>query len=300
MPALTRRGFALSLGAIVLACTLSSCGSSGSSVPTVTGSFGQTPTITFPSGSPPSNLQVHVLVQGRGPKVQSGTLLVANYLGQIWGGKVFDSSYARKLASAFPIGVGKVIPGWDKTLVGVRAGSRLLLIIPPVDGYGAQGSSSAGITGTDTLAFVVDVIASYSSTAEGQRAVGTMHSTVNGLTVVWPAHSVPTVHVTGTPIIPKTPTVTILSRGRGAPLKPGLVVLQYVVVNPKTGKTVSSTWKIGIPDAEPVGNPSEPSVLDKFLGIPVGSRVLLAVPKSSSGGPYMFAVDIVAQPSLLG
>jgi len=33
-----------------------------------------------------------------------------------------------------------------------------MLIVPPADGYGKQGNPHAGIKGTDTLVFVVDVI----------------------------------------------------------------------------------------------------------------------------------------------
>jgi peptidylprolyl isomerase len=44
-------------------------------------------------------------------------------------------------------------------LVGQRAGSRVLLVIPPADAYGAAGSSQAGINGTDTLVFAVDILA---------------------------------------------------------------------------------------------------------------------------------------------
>ena len=52
----------------------------------------------------------------------------------------------------------QIIPGWDKGLVGVPVGSRVMLVIPPKDGYGSAGASSAGIKGTDTLVFVVDVL----------------------------------------------------------------------------------------------------------------------------------------------
>jgi len=51
-----------------------------------------------------------------------------------------------------------VITGWDKGLVGQTVGSRVMLSIPPADGYGSAGQSQAGITGKDTLVFVVDVI----------------------------------------------------------------------------------------------------------------------------------------------
>jgi peptidylprolyl isomerase len=43
--------------------------------------------------------------------------------------------------------------------VGVPVGSRVMLVIPPALGYGpAGGQASAGITKTDTLVFVIDVI----------------------------------------------------------------------------------------------------------------------------------------------
>ena len=34
----------------------------------------------------------------------------------------------------------------------------VLLVIPPKEGYGSAGSSAAGIKGTDTLVFAVDII----------------------------------------------------------------------------------------------------------------------------------------------
>ena len=33
-----------------------------------------------------------------------------------------------------------------------------MLVIPPADGYGKTGNSRAGIKGTDTLVFVVDIL----------------------------------------------------------------------------------------------------------------------------------------------
>jgi peptidylprolyl isomerase len=302
MQVLTRR-VALALGAVIAVCGLASCGGSGgsgSALPTVSGRFGSTPTITFPSSGPPSTLTKKVLVVGHGPVVKKGQLLVANYIGQIWGGKVFDSSFKRHVASSFPIGLGRVIPGWDKTLVGARAGSRILLVVPPTDGYGSKGQSSAGITGTDTLAFVVDVLSSYSSNATGASTTATLHSSVGGVSVIWEHGQAPVVHVAAGTATPKKPTVTVISKGTGPPVKPGLVVLQYVVVDPTTNKVVGSTWAIGYPDGEVAGDPSSPSLLDHLIGVPVGSRLLLWVPKISSGGPFVFALDVVAQPSLLG
>ena len=88
----------------------------------------------------------------------TGDTIVANYLGQIWGGDVFDNSYDRGQPLNFQVGVGMVIRGWDDGLVGQRVGSRLLLSIPSELGYGDRGVPQAGIRGGDTLVFVTEIL----------------------------------------------------------------------------------------------------------------------------------------------
>ncbi|MGE5291868.1 MAG: FKBP-type peptidyl-prolyl cis-trans isomerase [Micromonosporaceae bacterium] len=123
---------------------------------------GAAPAVKIPKAAPSGTLQATTLIRGTGPRVAKGKLLVAQYEGLIWrNSKVFDSSWQRGAPAAFVIGTGKVIPGWDKGLVGQRIGSRVLLVIPPKDGYGAQGNSQAGIKATDTLVFVVDILGNY-------------------------------------------------------------------------------------------------------------------------------------------
>ena len=133
----------------------------GGALPTVTaGSPAKGPAITIPKTAAPKTLQVKTLIKGTGPAVKKGQLLVAQYTGENYRTKsVFDSSWSRSAPAGFEIGVGQVIPGWDKGLVGQTVGSRVLLVIPPADGYGSGGNSQAGIKPTDTLVFVVDIIA---------------------------------------------------------------------------------------------------------------------------------------------
>lgn len=127
-------------------------------LPEVHGGFGEDPQLVFPSPTAPAGLHVKVLEEGTGPTVVAGREIEVNYHGQIWGGKVFDSSFTRGVPASFPIGIGMVIKGWDQGLVGKNVGSRLLLSIPPEKGYGAGGHPMAGIKGTDTLVFVVDIL----------------------------------------------------------------------------------------------------------------------------------------------
>ena len=117
------------------------------------------PKITLPGGAPPAKLTSQVLIQGKGAKVTKGQSITVHYTGIIWpGGKQFDSSWDRKSPATFYIGVGRVIAGWDEGIVGQSVGSQLLLVIPPDKGYGAGGNPSAGIKGTDTLVFVIDIL----------------------------------------------------------------------------------------------------------------------------------------------
>ena len=107
---------------------------------------------------PDGKLRSAVLIQGTGATVKKGQTITVNYLGQVYDAKKpFDESYS-KTPATFGIGNGQVIPGWDKTLVGQKVGSRVILAIPPKDGYGKKGQPSAGIKGTDTLYFVVDIL----------------------------------------------------------------------------------------------------------------------------------------------
>jgi peptidylprolyl isomerase len=120
------------------------------------------PTITLPGTNPPSTMVVQALIAGNGPIVKKGQTVTVQYTGVIWGsGKQFDSSWDRGMPVDFPIGVGQVIPGWDAAIPGQTVGSQLLMIVPPADGYGSAGNSQAGITGTDTLVFVVDILDAY-------------------------------------------------------------------------------------------------------------------------------------------
>ncbi len=136
----------------------------GGSLPTVTAPAANStagPTIKIPAKTTaPKTLQVKTLIKGKGAVVKKGQDLAVQYTGVIWRtGAVFDSSWARSTPLTTVIGEGQVIKGWDTGLVGQTVGSRVLLVIPPADGYGSAGASQAGIKGTDTLVFVVDVLA---------------------------------------------------------------------------------------------------------------------------------------------
>ncbi len=136
--------------------------SGGGSLPTVTAApSGKAPAVKIPTTAPPSSLVVKTLIKGSGPPVAKGQYVVTQYVGLNWRTRsVFDSSWSRSTPLGFQIDAtpAQIIPGWDMGLVGVPVGSRVMLVIPPKDGYGSAGESQAGIKGTDTLVFVVDIL----------------------------------------------------------------------------------------------------------------------------------------------
>jgi peptidylprolyl isomerase len=79
--------------------------------------------------------------EGSGPTPKSGSTITAHYAGRLLeNGRKFDSSYDRNDPIQFPVGVGRVIKGWDEALVQMKKGEKRTLIIPPELGYGAQGA----------------------------------------------------------------------------------------------------------------------------------------------------------------
>ena len=103
---------------------------------------------------------VQPLIVGDGPAVESGQTVTVQYVGVKWSdGSVFDSSWERGEPVDFPVGTGGVIAGFEEGLIGQTVGSRVMLIIPPDKGYGEQGNTQAGISGTETLVFVIDILA---------------------------------------------------------------------------------------------------------------------------------------------
>jgi FKBP-type peptidyl-prolyl cis-trans isomerase len=133
----------------------------GGALPAVTAKAGSAPQVKIPAKKPPRKLIVKTLVKGSGQPTVKGQTVVTQYVGLNWRTrKAFDSSWSRQQPFGFQLDAtpAQIIPAWDKGLTGVPVGSRVMLIVPPADGYGKTGNAQAGIKGTDTLVFVVDVV----------------------------------------------------------------------------------------------------------------------------------------------
>jgi peptidylprolyl isomerase len=123
--------------------------------PTVKLAASGEPNITVPKTAAPTETKIAVLKQGDGEVVQPGDTVTVQYKGVLWkNGTMFDSSWSRGAPASFA--TTGVVAGFRKALEGQKVGSQVIAIVPPADGYGAQGSGQ--ITATDTMVFVVDIL----------------------------------------------------------------------------------------------------------------------------------------------
>ena len=101
---------------------------------------------------------------GTGKEATPGKMVRVHYTGWLFDksaadnkGKKFDSSRDRPGNFTFPLGVGRVIKGWDQGVQGMKVGGQRTLIIPSSMGYGARGAGST-IPPNATLVFDVELM----------------------------------------------------------------------------------------------------------------------------------------------
>ncbi|HMD68807.1 MAG TPA: FKBP-type peptidyl-prolyl cis-trans isomerase [Chitinivibrionales bacterium] len=103
-----------------------------------------------------SGLKYIITKQGSGAKPAAGQMAKVNYTGKLEDGRVFDSSIPRGQPFEFPVGMGRVIKGWDEGILMMSKGEKRTLIIPPGLGYGQDGMGP--IPPNATLIFDVELL----------------------------------------------------------------------------------------------------------------------------------------------
>ena len=108
-----------------------------------------------------SGLQYTDTKVGTGVTPKRGQTAVVHYTGWLYNdgakGKKFDSSVDRGEPFSFPVGMGRVIKGWDEGVASMKVGGKRTLIIRPDLGYGARGAGGV-IPPNATLIFDVELL----------------------------------------------------------------------------------------------------------------------------------------------
>lgn len=105
----------------------------------------------------PSGLTYLITQHGTGVMPKVGQTVVVHYTGTLTNGIKFDSSRDAGKPFEFPLGMHRVIKGWDEGIGKLHVGDHAILVIPPELGYGARGAGGV-IPPNATLIFIVELV----------------------------------------------------------------------------------------------------------------------------------------------
>lgn len=104
-----------------------------------------------------SGLVIIKTFEGNGDKPVAGKEVKVHYRGKLLDGTVFDSSFERGEPIQFPVGVGRVIRGWDEGIMTLVGGDKATLVIPSYLAYGERGAGGVIPPNAD-LIFDVELV----------------------------------------------------------------------------------------------------------------------------------------------
>lgn len=254
------------------------------------------------SGKVPTSLQVRVLHEGEGRSVTAKDQVLMDTLGNLWDGKTVMSTF-RVGDSAQGYAMSEVIPGWKQALIGKKLGSRIQITVPPQLGF--QGEAAKHIPANSTMVFVIDLISAMdlsnvSALKQAKKIDKSFDKLPKGLKISGAPGSQPQVTIDPALPAPKTKQVIMLYQGKGPKLEPDDfpgVHLTAASYEDGTWSKVSSSW----PSGKMVSTPSTVQTTPQFLGVPVGSRMVMIEPaegerQGSKAHPARIAVyDIGAK-----
>ena len=261
-----------------------------------------TPVIAAGKGSEPTDkVLVKTLKQGDGAVVCPGATIKANYVGALWNGTVFDSSYERGNAAEFSL--KQVVKGWTYGLAHTHVGDRVELVIPASLGYGDR--ANAKIPANSTLVFVVDIVGVASDNLADESvlsgATPTGEELPAGVTVTGDPGVEPTLTIDESVAAPTERKMYTIYKGAGEALTAEQTVLYKQVVGGfgANGQTQSSWGQDAL---------QAPVAQADLEGVTVGSRILIVVPippqeaqsgqEATPAQATVFVVDIVGNSSM--
>lgn len=267
---------------VCAALLLSACGGGGGDssegFDAITVTKDSTPKVTVPEGFSTPTTETKVIEDGGGDTVKTGDTIKVNYLavnGRT--GKQFDSSFAGGQPAAFTLTDARLLPGFLKSLVDQKIGSRVLAAIAPEDGFG-EARQELDLQADDTMVVVFDLVSSVPNEANGDAKQ--LPTDVPKVISDDDGHPAGFKKTDDTLENPTTQSLSVVTQGDGPTIESGqTVVTQYVGQIYPDGKVFDSSWVNGAP--LPVSMTEGAAIAcftEQLVGQKVGSRVVLVCP----------------------
>ncbi|MGR0317751.1 FKBP-type peptidyl-prolyl cis-trans isomerase [Agromyces sp. ZXT2-3] len=309
-----RLPLALTATATAVALALTGCASApepqaepgaSSDLVEVTGDFGDTPRVEFPTPLVPAETQCTELIEGSGDHLADGQQALVGLA--VYNGSTGDEIQVTGFGDEEPVPVvlgANTLTGLKTGLSCAREGSRVAVVIPPADGFGEEGNASLGIGSEDSLVVIFDVQEAFLPKANGSPRI-----TRDGFPAVVTAPD-------GRPGITvpdeepfETTEVEVLKQGSGETIESGdRVVVHYTGVLWDGGEVFDSSWENGAPASFVVSDGADSQVIPGFaealIGQQVGSQVGVVIPPEDgygdaeqagipAGSTLFFVIDIL-------
>ncbi len=301
---IVRRILAASGAACLL--LLAGCGSDPSSpagLDDVAVSGGTSPKLKVGKDFTTGATETRVVKKGSGEKLAAGDSVKVNYVavnGRT--GKQFDNSFTSKSPLTVTLNESSALPGFLKGLSGQHVGSRVLVSIPPKDGFG-QARTELGIKADDTMVFLFDIVSKVPDQAEGKAKKAAKDVPAIVEKDGHPSAFKPT---KTTPDKISKASAHVVIQGEGAAVQKGqTLTAQYVGQVYPDGKVFDSSWAKGPPASFQLDQVIA-CWKDLIPGQKIGSRIVLVCPadtaygdKPQAGGPIkpgdslVFAIDLL-------
>lgn len=299
----------LLVASVAAAClVLAGCGSndSGGGLDDVTVSKAADPVVKVPKDLSVSKTTTRVLSEGAGDAIGTGETARLNYVavnGRT--GKQFDNSFTSDREMVLTYLETTALKGFLDSLTDQKVGTRLLVAIPPKDGFGTQGQSDLGIKADDTMVFLFDVVAKVPAPPTGKNAA--LPKDLPKLTLDADSHPVK-FEKTGTSAAKQTKySSNVLIKGKGKEVEAGQsVVAHYVGQVYSSLQVFDSSWERKAPsDFALVPDGLIKCWNDGLTGQTLGTRIVLVCPANvaygnepkgdviKAGDTLIFSVDLL-------
>lgn len=265
---------------ITSALLLTACGSESGGLGDVSVSDSKSPTVKVEKGFTTDSTDTRVVAEGSGEELADGDVVKINYVavnGRT--GEQFDNSFKADSPMTVTLTEGSILPGFVKGLTGQKIGSRVLVSIPPKDGFG-QAQESLGIEADDSMVFLFDLVSKVPAEASGEA-----QELPGDLPKIATEDGVPTgFEATDETADPPTETESFVAiEGEGEQIEEGAqITAHYVGQVYPDGEVFDNSWERGTPSPfklEELYQCWQDSVPGKTLG----SRIVVLCPPGTSG-----------------